>query len=64
VGRAGQEAKGGPGVPHVGDMKKILDDFDRLEIMEGSIHIGLGDLIEKKDHAKDHDQDEIFLPQD
>jgi len=64
VGRPGQEAEGGPRVPHVCDMKEILDDFDRLKIMEGSIHIGLGDLIENKDYAKDHDQDEIFLPQD
>jgi len=55
MGRSGQKAECGPGVPHVGDMKEIPDYFDRLKMVEDSIDIGLGDLIEKKDHTKDHD---------
>jgi hypothetical protein len=55
MGPAGQKAECGPGVPHVGDVKEIPDYFDRLKLMEGPMDIGLGDLIEKEDHAKDHD---------
>jgi hypothetical protein len=64
MGRSGQQAKSSPGIPYMGDMKKIPYDFDRLEFIKGSLHIGLGNLIEKKDPAKYHDQDEVFLPQD
>lgn len=62
--RSGQKAEGGPGVSHIGDMKKILYDFDRLKFIKGSMHIGLGNLIEKKDPTKYQDQNEVFLPQD
>ncbi len=64
MGRSGQKSESSPGIPHMGNMKKILYDFDRLKFIKGSLHIGLGNLIEKKDPAKYYDQNEVFLPQD
>ena len=55
MGWPGQKAERGSSVAHMGDIKEVLYDLDGLKFGEGSGHISLGDLIEEKDHAKNHD---------
>ena len=64
MGRTGQKSEGSPSIPYVGDMKEIPYDFDGLKFIKGSMHVGLSNLVEKKDPKKYHDQNEVLLPQD